>query len=113
IARAKGIPFVASIDVQICQNTIGQNIIVDGFTGEVILSPSISTIHKYTEKKKSLRDAYQLLEKDVHLKAETKEGFLVGVYANIGGLDEMEVVHQYGGAGVGLFRSEYLLLQSG
>ena len=47
IARAKGIPYVASIDMEILQNAKGKCVIVDGLTGDIIVNPSNITLEKY------------------------------------------------------------------
>ncbi len=110
IARAKGIPYIASIDVAEVQNKDPKTVIVDGLSGYVILDPLPSTIEYYEEKRRQLESSYQLLERDVHLKAETLDGFSVNVVANISNLNEVGLVHQNGAVGIGLFRSEYLFL---
>ena len=45
-----------------------------------------------------------------NLEAETYDGYKVRLSANIDMLNEAEMLHQYGGSGVGLFRSEYIFL---
>ncbi len=110
IARAKGIPYVASIDVDDVQSMSPQTVIVDGVSGCVILDPLPSTLKFYEQKQNQLMRAYQLLERDVHLKTETQDGYHVSVVANISSLNEIDLVHQNGAAGIGLFRSEYLFL---
>ena len=93
IARAKGIPYVASVDVHLLQNVKCRCVIVDGITGDVILNPTAATLQKYKEQKTKLRTQYKLLEKKNHFKSETIDGYPVSVYANIGSLSDLGFLH--------------------
>jgi phosphotransferase system enzyme I (PtsI) len=112
IARAKGIPYVASVDLDILQNARGKCVIVDGLTGDIIVNPSSDTLERYQELKQRLTKQYQQLEKDRHLPSETFDGFPVRILANINSFNDVDFVHHHSAAGIGLFRSEYLFLQS-
>ena len=108
IARAKGIPYVSSVDIQILHNTPVQCAIVDGQTGEVVLNPSVTTLAKYKQRKILLKTSLRLLQEEAHLPAETRDGFSVSVHANLGGIEDLDQFHTCGASGVGLFRTEYL-----
>ena len=85
IARAKGIPFVASIDVQKLQNTPGACVIVDGVTGEIIVNPTSTTLGKYKALKKRLSAEYHQLQEEAHLPCgDARWAHLIAVYANAG-----------------------------
>ena len=111
IARAKGIPYVASIDMEVLQNAKGKCVIVDGLTGDIIVNPSHITLEKYAKLKNHLSQQYQQLEKDKHLAAETLDGYPVGLFANVNTMNDIDSVHHHGSHGIGLFRSEYLFMQ--
>lgn len=111
IARAKGIPYVASIDVEALQNAQGKCVIVDGLTGDIIVNPTNDTLEKYQKLRRRLMKQYQQMEKDRHLPAETIDGYLIDVCANINALNDVDLVHHHAASGIGLFRSEYLFLQ--
>ncbi|MBI2743697.1 MAG: phosphoenolpyruvate--protein phosphotransferase [Chlamydiales bacterium] len=110
IARAKGVPYVASIDIEDVIAKKPERVIVDGSLGHVILNPLPSTILFYEEKRSKFNTHYQHLESDARLKAETPDGHAVTILANISSLSEVEFLHMQGAAGIGLFRSEYLFL---
>ncbi len=110
IARAKGIPLVASVDMQQIQSLKGKCVIVDGLTGEIIVNPTRATLRKYQELKERLQQNLLLFEEMAHLSAETQDGFDVKVFANIGSLAECEYLNKT--HGVGLFRSENLFLEN-
>lgn len=111
IARAKGIPYVASIDMEVFQNAKGKCVIVDGLTGDIIVNPSHDTLEKYERLKSRLTKQYLQLEKDKHLLAETIDGYPLCLYANVNTINDIDLVHHHGAQGVGLFRSEYVFMQ--
>lgn len=111
IARAKGIPYVACIDVNILQNIPSRSVIVDGQTGDVIFNPKPSTLEKYKQRKTRLKTSLQLLQQELQYDAETVDGCSIEVYANIGNISDLENIRLLGAEGVGLFRTEYLFFQ--
>ncbi len=113
IARAKGIPYVSGIDVQLLHHQRGKTVIVDGMTGRVILNPSLKTLERYQTLKKHLDANDQQLKNQLSLPAQTQDGYPVRVLANVGVLGDLDIVQSQGAQGVGLFRTEYLLLEKG
>ena len=111
IARAKGIPYVACIDVDALQDVASRCVIVDGQTGDVIFNPTPLTLEKYKQRKTCIKTTNQLLQKELQYDAETVDGCSIQVYANIGNIGDLENIHQLGAEGVGLFRTEYLFFQ--
>lgn len=108
IARAKGIPFVACIDILSLMQIPVFCVIVDGQSGEIILNPSFETLEKYKHRKTCLKTSQQVLQKEVHYDAETMDGCSVQVFSNIGHLSDLDNLELTGTAGVGLLRTEYL-----
>ena len=111
IARAKGIPYVANISVDVLKEHRGKQVIVDGEKGEVIINPSQETLERYREKHKEKTKREHHLENDRILTAETIDGYCVKIYANAASLADFDLIRHYEASGVGLFRSEYLFLQ--
>ncbi len=112
IARAKGIPYVACVDVNAYQNIPSRCVIVDGQAGEVIFNPRPKTLDKYKLRKTRLKTSLQLLQKELQYDAETIDGCSVQVFANIGNMSDLENLQQYGAEGIGLFRTEYLFFEN-
>lgn len=112
IARAKGIPFVSSIDLQLLQSARGKWVIVDGISGEIIINPLPKTIEKYRRLQKNLLTQYHLLEQDNRLPADTLDGLEIHLYANISDVSDLEALQRQNLKGVGLYRSEYLVLEN-
>ena len=111
IARSKGIPYVASIDIETLERARGSCVIVDGQTGDIIINPSSNTLAKYKNLRDRLTLQYQQLEQDKDLPCETKDGYPIHLYANINGLNDLDLVHHHNAQGIGLFRSEYPVFQ--
>jgi phosphotransferase system enzyme I (PtsI) len=108
IARAKGIPYVANIDMRLLQITPVHSLIVDGGLGLVILNPTKATLQKYQSLQKQEMEAGKRLKKGTRLKGETIDGYEVRIFANIDKMDDVAEMLRHGSMGVGLFRSEYL-----
>jgi phosphotransferase system enzyme I (PtsI) len=110
LARARGTPYVSSIDISRIDTKLHQLAIVDGRKGEVILSPSEATLANYKQFQKQLSYHLESVDHVANLKAETYDGYEIRLSANIEMADELEMLHKHGGHGVGLFRSEYIFL---
>jgi phosphotransferase system enzyme I (PtsI) len=110
MARAKGIPFVSNVDFPDFSISAPPQVIVDGRSGEVIINPTKETIALYREEGKKLKIHVRVLKQSNMLEAETVDGYKTCLSANIEMFNELDTLHQYGGEGVGLFRSEYLFL---
>lgn len=110
VANAKGTPFVSNIHLNEIDPEQHDLAVVDGRTGDVILSPSSTTITKYEQIRTQLQEHLDKLSHVAPLTAETFDGYSVRLSANIELAEELDFLHQHGGHGVGLFRSEYLFL---
>jgi phosphotransferase system enzyme I (PtsI) len=110
VAKAKGIPFVTSVDFALLQRFQHSEVIVDGRTGDVILNPTQSTLAKYRQYQQQLVNHFEQLEKAGSLGSETYDGHTVKLTINVEMLNELDMMHKYGGEGVGLFRSEFIFL---
>ncbi len=110
IARAKGIPYVANVDIKLLKRIELHSIIVDGSQGLVIINPSRQTLKKYQEMKRLHLEGYKLLKSASHLKGETIDGYEVRIFANLENPKEIDLLLKNGANGIGLFRSEYLFL---
>lgn len=110
IARAKGIPYVANVDIKQLKKFDVHSLIVDGSQGLVILNPTRQTLKKYQELRRSHEMSYKMLKSNSHLKGETIDGYEVRIFANLENPKEIDQLLKAGASGIGLFRSEYLFL---
>ncbi len=110
IARAKGIPFVSGINLSLLEDIGRENVIVDGYTGEVIIRPEKKTLEKYFAKNRSAAKEFVAFS-DVHKNLTTKDGESVKVSANFDCMDDLKKIAEYNIDTVGLIRTEFLFLQ--
>lgn len=110
VAKAKGIPYISHIDLQVIKRNGHSQIIIDGCSGKVILNPSETTLNNYQLLKEDLNLQVKALAQMTDLPAQTFDGFSVRLSANVDVIHEVESVHELGGNGIGLFRSEYIFL---
>jgi phosphotransferase system enzyme I (PtsI) len=113
MAKAQGIPYVANVDLSSVDTNQKFLTIVDGFKGEVIINPNKTTLNRYQELLRAWRGRSVALCRMAHLPAETTDGHGVRLTANVDSTHDIELLHQYGGQGVGLFRSESILMSHG
>ena len=110
IARSLQIPAVLGAK-GICQIVRNDNqIIVDGYRGDVILNPTPETIKYYTERKIKYLEFEKRLESLRELPAITIDNHEVELSSNIEFVDEIDFIHSQGSHGVGLYRSEGVLI---
>lgn len=109
IARAKGIPYVAHVDIKLFKRFDAGTIIVDGTQGVVIVNPASETIKKYQALRKGQLQNFRLMQSATHLKGETIDGYQVRIFANLEDLRDIDFAIRHGASGVGLLRTEYLL----
>lgn len=112
VAKAKGIPYVASVDFSLIKNLDLSTIIVDGCTGKIICNPQPETLREYQSAREKLEERYRSLETASSLNAETYDGYRITLSANIEMIHDLDTLRKYGGCGVGLFRSEYIFLST-
>lgn len=91
----------------------GNRIIVNGNSGKVIVRPSLEKLSEYSLKRERYQSFVTSLKDIRSLPAETLDGHRILLKANIELPQEVERAVAHGGDGIGLFRSEYLLLSQG
>ena len=110
LARTMNIPALCQTPVPRDANALPG--IVDGFKGEIIVDPDPETIEKYRQLQEAEEAKQKLLLELKGKESVTKSGKKIKLYANIGGIGDVGFVLENDGEGVGLFRSEFLYLQS-
>ena len=112
LARAMEIPAVLSVHNVMETFENGQEIIVDGSHGEVIENPSDGEIAIYREKTIEYKKEKKELKKFIGKETVTADGVKVELCCNIGKPDDADAVLSKDGEGVGLFRTEFLYMDS-
>lgn len=111
LARSMGIPAVVGAGEAVLQITPDATLILDGSTGEIIVSPDEATQARYQARQTELSARQAAAKEAAQAPAKTRDGYQVEVVANIGSLDEAETILAFGAEGVGLLRSEFLYLE--
>lgn len=112
LARNLGIPAVIKPDEHFSANDDGKIVFVDGKTGEIILEPDNETENKCIKRIENEVSEQKELMKYKDAVTKTSDGRTVKLYCNIGNPNDANDVIENGGEGVGLFRSEFLYLNS-
>jgi phosphotransferase system enzyme I (PtsP) len=107
LARALGIPAVTGAADLLTRVRVGDEMIVDGNAGKVILRPSAPTRAAYVER---ARDAERLSTQHTKYRdrpLETADGVRVGILANIAVASDLATARDNGAEGIGLYRTEF------
>ena len=110
IARAKGIPFVAKIDIRKLSSLQIENLIVDGINGKIIVNPSTKTIEEYVALQDKCKKYFQEIIDSDQMESVTKDNIKIRLFSNIESAGDIPQLFEKKAEGVGLFRSEYLFL---
>jgi len=113
LARSFEIPAVLGLSNITQLASSGDRIIVDGNRGRVILRPDSRTEQRFLRIQKEWRKREVQLMDLNDLPAETRDGKLIALKANIEVPEEVDAIAAHGADGIGLFRSEFLFLQPG
>lgn len=111
LAKNMDIPCITGVKIPQSEEEWEESIaIIDGYTGTLYLEPDGEVRKEYEIRRKAdLVEREELLklkdEKDI-----TLDGHEMGIYANIGSLDDLNSALYYGARGIGLLRSEFQYL---
>ena len=112
LARALEIPAVLSVAGVVEKLADGQQVIIDGSKGTVIDAPTEEQLKDYTEKRNKFLKEKEELKKYIGMATATADGRVVELVGNIGNPDNAKQVVECDGEGVGLFRTEFLFMDS-
>ena len=112
LARTMGIPTVmGTVDLPYAQLE-GRSLVVDGYRGEVITSPSKALRLRYREIIKEQEQLIAGLEGIKEEPCETSDGHRVQLWVNTGLMSDVMQSLDQGAEGIGLFRTEVPFLLS-
>lgn len=113
LARNMNIPAVVGVGEEFLSAVEeGCEAIVDGFTGEIFISPDEETKSRLQKKQEEDIEKKRLFRELKGKESITLDGTKIKLYANIGSIDDVDSVLLNDADGVGLFRSEFLYLES-
>jgi len=107
VTRSLGLPAIVGVKdaTHICGT--GDQVILDGFSGRLHVNPTPDQLKQYHEYDRQHRCYTRELAAYARLVSETRDGYRVRLSGNIEMVGESESVLEYGGEGIGLFRSEF------
>ena len=113
LARNMNIPAVIGVGTELL-NTVKSEVFaaVDGYTGEIFIDPDEETVARLEKKRKEDEEKKHLLQELKGKENVTLDGRKINIYANIGSVDNIGAVLANDAGGIGLFRSEFLYLES-
>lgn len=110
LARNHRLPAVLGIKAITDKLESGDQVIVDGTEGLVIVHPDEKTLKKYQKSEAAKQKEEKSLSKLKHKAATTKDGVAFTLLANIGSPAEAQLALDEGAEGIGLFRTEFLFM---
>ena len=110
LARSLQIPAVLGLGKDIHELKAGQSILLDGFNGFVVISPSDQLLFEYGQLVKRQNTIETSLQKIRTKPAKTLDNHSITLSANIERATDVQAVLKSGATGVGLFRTEFLFI---
>lgn len=110
LARTMNIPALIQVDIK--EEWNGKQAIIDGFSGKFIIEPEADVLEEYQKKQVEQLERRRLLAEQKGKPTVTKNGKAIKLFANIGSVSDLQSVMENDAAGIGLFRSEFLYLES-
>jgi phosphotransferase system enzyme I (PtsI) len=106
LAKSLGIPVIVNVKQAVTIIESGDNLIMDGNTGQVFVNPQDRIIAEYEKLRRNYVEHLSHLKAAHDLPAITLDGETVALYANVEFTPVAHLAHRYGAEGVGLFRTE-------
>ena len=112
LARSMNLPSLINTDIELLDEFDGKMAVVDSFHDTLIVNPDEAAMKDAEAALKKWRDELSALDELIGLDNVTTDGRRVNIYANIGSVEDVEKVLKNDGHGIGLFRSEFVYLES-
>ena len=113
LARAMNIPCVFGLKDASCLVKPGSLVALDAFSATLYIDPDEATAMRIRRRKEANDEELKALAEDAVLPAITLDGVRITLECNIEGLDYVDSSIRNGAEGVGLFRTEFLLMGEG
>jgi phosphotransferase system enzyme I (PtsI) len=110
VARSMELPAVVGLDNVTRFVRTGDDIIVDGTSGLVVVNPYPDMLKRYEEKKRHYDDAKDEYLKYAKLPAQTMDQYQIGIGSNIEFIEEIPSAITHGAEHIGLYRTEFLYI---
>lgn len=113
LARNMNIPAIIGVGEELLKTVKnGDFAAVDGYTGEIFIAPDEENTARLEKKRADDEEKKRLLQELKGKENVTLDGTKINIFANIGSVDNIGAVLANDAGGIGLFRSEFLYLES-
>ena len=110
IAKSLEIPSISGVEDITSMIFHGDNIIIDGSEGDIILNPTDSDNKLYRIKIKEQNEYKRKISSMIREDTISEDGYKVNLLGNIGSTSDLDKVLENGGEGIGLFRTEFVYM---
>ena len=110
LSRALEIPAVVAASGILSEVKDGDELILDGESGEIFVNPGSDLIAEYEKRRDAYLQDTEELKQYIGTSSTTVDGVTVEIAANIGKPEDVDRVLAYDGEGIGLFRTEFLFM---
>ena len=112
MARSLEIPAVLGLGDITAAVKNGDMVVVDGLKGQAVINPTDDELAAYKKQQEDYQAYIRELAELREMEAVTTDGHKVELVGNIGSPNDTDGVHKNGGRGVGLYRTEFLYMNS-
>jgi phosphotransferase system enzyme I (PtsI) len=109
LARSLGVPAIVGLHDASGRVAAGTPVILDGLSGELVITPTTAQIDE-AQRRAARPRRRPAAPAATDEPPTTRDGVRVRLEANIGLLEDLPFLNEYGAEGVGLYRSEFMLL---
>ena len=110
LARSLEIPAIVAVHNATRYIRNGEDLIVDGKLGVLIVSPEPAIIAEYQQRQKDIAQLKRELATIKASPSETRDGCAITLYANIELPDDVKAANKVAAQGIGLYRTEFLYM---
>lgn len=110
MARSLELPAVLGIPELLTKVRSGDQLVIDGYTGRVVIHPTRERLAQYERRTAEIEQEQKQLSRLRKLPSMTTDGRRIGLFANLELPREVDHALQAGAAGVGLLRTEFLYM---
>ncbi len=110
LAKAIGVPAIVGLGPQLLEIRTGEQLIVDGERGEVLVNPDRRILSIFKKKENDLSAKERIALSHAREPAITSDGYQPEIVANIGNIEDARTAIDHGAEGVGLLRTEFLFI---
>jgi len=110
LARSLGVPAVMGVGDELDRIGEGDRLVIDGMAGEVIVEPDVGELARFKADTVLISDRRRRIEELHDQPTLSRDGRRIRLLANLDRPSDAEEARRAGAEGVGLFRTEFLVI---